>query len=264
MGTDQSIQERSTDEVPVEDPVAPEAAGLQEVPEVQDFVRQNLTPVLVGVGLAVAIFLGWTAYKNYQKSAAQTASTMLFNSQAVEQFQKVMEQYPGTPAGPLAVLSLAGKYFDDGQYELAQHTFLEFQQKYPEHDLKAISDIGVAQCLEATGRFQEAMDAFSKFLAEHPDHFLASMATFGKARCFEQMGKLQEAKAVYEDYLAANPTNNWSARAESGLLFVGKQIRAQKEGIAPEAPMQQQAFEQPMFTPAAPQPSVPAEAGTER
>ena len=259
MATDQSVKEQAPDDVPVGEPVAPEAAGLQEVPEVQDFVRQHLTPVLVGVGLAVALFLGWTAYKNYKKSAAETASSLLFNSQSPEQFQKVMAQYPDTPAGPLAVLSLAGNYFDAGQYELAQHTFLEFQQKYPMHDMLPLSEMGNAQCLEAMGRYQEAIDAFAKFLSAHPDHFLASVATFGTARCYEQMGKLQEAKAVYEDYLVAHPTNNWSARAESGLLFVGKLMRAQKDGLPaqPQVMLQQPIFSEPAFTPVAPQPAAP-------
>ncbi|MFH0908626.1 MAG: tetratricopeptide repeat protein [bacterium] len=256
MATEQTTEERDIDPVPAEAPVAPEAAGLQELPEVQDFVRQHLTPVLVGVGLAVAIFLGWTAHKNYQESAAQTASIMLFNSQAAEQFQKVMNQYPNTPAGPLAVLSLGGKHFDDGQYELAQHVFLEFQQKYPGHDMMPLSEMGIAQCLEAMGRPQEAIEAFGKFLAAHPDHFLASAAMFGKARCLEQMGKLQESKAVYEDYLVANPSNNWSARAESGLLFVGKQMRAQKERVAAQQ-QQLPPLEVLPFTPVEPQLVVP-------
>jgi len=264
MGTDQSIKERAADEESVEEPVAPEAAGLQEVPEVQDFVRQHLTPVLVGVGIAVALFLGWTAYKNYKKSSAETASTLLFNTQAADQFQKVMAQYPDTPAGPLAVLSLGGKYFDEGQYELAQHTFLEFQQKYPQHDMYPISEMGIAQCLEATGRYPEAIDAFAKFLSAHPGHFLSSVATFGTARCYEQMGKLQEAKAVYEDYLVANPSNNWSARAESGLLFVGKLMRAPKDGGSqqPQVMLQQPIFSEPTFTPVEPQPETPAAAET--
>jgi outer membrane protein assembly factor BamD (BamD/ComL family) len=148
----------------------------------------------------------------------------------------VVDQYPSTPAAPLAMLSVAAQHYDAGQYELAQHMFAEFLQRHPNHDLKAIAELGQAQCLEATGRFNEAVDAFSKFLAAHPDHYLTPVAMFAKARCLEQGGQLQDAKAIYEDYLAANPTNDWSARAQSSLLFVEKQIRLAQSGQAQQPP----------------------------
>ncbi|HEY8241405.1 MAG TPA: tetratricopeptide repeat protein, partial [Kiritimatiellia bacterium] len=120
----------------------------------------------------------------------------------------------------------------------------EFEEKFPAHDLKPIAEIGRAQCLEAMGRTDEALQAFAAFLAAHPDHYLTPVATFGKGRTLEQAGKLQDAKAVYEDYLVANPSNDWSARAQSSLLFVQKTMRAVESGAgAAPAPQQPITFE---------------------
>jgi predicted negative regulator of RcsB-dependent stress response len=224
-------------------PKSPEERALEahEVPEVMDFLRENGISVLVGIGLAVAVFLGWSAYTNYKKSAESTASDSLFRAQSVEQIQQVINQYSSTRAAPMAYLSLASAQFDAGQYDLANHTFAEFQQKYPDHAFALQAELGQALCKEASGQLNEALGAFELFASAHTNHYLVPLAVFGKARTLEQLGRFPEAKAVYEDFIAASPTNSpWSSRAEAAVLYVDKETRAAKlpKPPAPEpAPM---------------------------
>lgn len=257
MSTEQPAPDSQTAPKP-HNPLLDPALTQREVPEVMDFLRENGMSILIGVGLAVIIFLGFSVYRNYRKSQEVTAQSMLFNSRAAEQFQEVMDKYPKTSAAPLAHLALAGQYFDEGQYELAQHVFGQYLQKYPKHSLRADATLGNVQCLESMGQFDEALEGYQRFLAEHTNHYRVALAEFGKARCLEQLGRLEEARAVYEDFLVNHPDDRWSARAETSIQFVQQAIRARQSGAAPEAAAQAPITLAPMATEVlAPPPATP-------
>jgi len=207
---------------------APAAEGHQEIRQILDLVREQGQPVLIGIAVAVAIFLGYGAYRNYKHSSELKASQLMLSARSPEQLQQVVSEYPSSSVAPVALLTLAGQYFDAGQYDMAQFTYGQFDQKYPNHPMKAVTELGKAQCLEAAGQAEQALAAFSAFTNAHPDHFMAPMALFGKARCLTQLGRFAEAKAVYEDFMAAHPKSGWTPVADTALLFVDKERRAQE------------------------------------
>lgn len=240
-------------------PLTDPALARQEVPEVLDFIKENGMSVLIGVGLAVVVFVGFSAFRNYRQSQETTASSQLFNARGVEQFQQVVDQYPKTAVAPLAQLTLAGAYYDQGQFEMAQSAFGTFIQNYPEHDLKLAAELGSLQCKEALGQLDEALAGYQAFAETHKGRYLEAAAVFGQGRCLEQLGKLAEARAVYEDFLLADPKGRWAGRAEFALQFVDKQIRAKAKGLSAEAtPAAQVPFSLPSAAPvAAPAPLSP-------
>jgi hypothetical protein len=144
----------------------PRWSGL-EVPEVLDFLKENGMSILIGVGLAWSLFVGISAFRNFRKTQESSASSMLFSSQAAEQFQQLVDQYPKTAAAPLAQLSLASEYFDQGQFEMAQNAFATFAQTYPTHSFALAAELGQVQSLEALGRLDEALDGYTKFAEAH-------------------------------------------------------------------------------------------------
>ena len=234
MSTEQNpvpSEQKPVSQNPLTDPALERA----EVPEVLDFLKENGMSILIGVGLAAVIFVGFSAFRNYKKTQETTASSMLFNSQGAEQFQQVVDQYPNTTVAPLAQLTLAGEYFDQGQFEMAQSAFAAFAQKYPEHNLRLAADLGQVQCLEALGRLEEAVAGYDAFIAANQGRYLEAVARFGKGRCLEQLDRLPEARAVYEDILLADPKGRWAGRAEYALQYVEKLARAKERGISPEA-----------------------------
>lgn len=238
MSTEESKPEAESTPEPVVKSTEERNLEAHEVPEVLDFLRENGMSILVGVGLAVAVFLGWSAYRNYKASANASASDALFRAQTADDIQKIITQYPSSSAAPLAYLALASAQFDAGQYDMADHVFAEFQQKYPAHSLAQQAEIGRALCKEASGQLNEALGAFDAFAASYTNHYLTPVALFGKARTLEQLGRFPEAKAVYEDYIALGQTNSpWTSRAEAALLYVDKEARAAKlPPVTNEAP----------------------------
>lgn len=234
----------------VEPAAAPETTPQSEKEQLLALFRQHIQPILIGVAIAVGLLLAYGAYKNYKQSTAMRASQMLMSSQSPEQLQQVISQYPSTPSAPIAMLTLASEYFRSGQYDLAQFTYAQFQQKFPAHPMVAAADIGKAQCMEASGQLDQALTAYEAFAAANPGHFLSAAAIFGKGRCLAQMGRYAESKTVYEDYVAANPESGWVPLADSAMLFVDKELRAQQKKQASPAPMQAPA------TTAIPEPSA--------
>ena len=229
-----------TQEQQVEPVQAPVETPLTEKDQLLALFREHVQPVLIGLAIALALVLGYGAYKNYKQSTAMRASQMLMSSRSPEQLQQVISQYASTPSAPIAMLTLASEYFRSGQYDLAQFTYAQFQQKFPKHPMVLAADLGKAQCLEASGQLDQALLMYEAFAKANPGHFLAASAIFGKGRCLTQMGRYPEAKAVYEDYIAANPDSGWVPLADSAMLFVDKELRAQqKKQISPTGGQEQ-------------------------
>ncbi len=260
----------TTEQVPAP---APKPTGLnplklkslepKEVPEVLDFLRENGVAILVGAGLAAAVFLGWSLYRNFRSSQEVAASQQLFNAQSPEQVQAVLSQYPKTSSAPLAQLIVAAQAFDQGQYELALNQFAEFQKQHPGHELAANAELGVIQSREAMGQLEQALAEYTAFAAAHPGHYLEPAAVFGRARTLEQLGRHDEALAVYGAFLDAYADDErWAGRAEAARSFVQKEMRARARGDAPATSVVAPAalapaFSFPGMTPEA-APSAPA------
>lgn len=234
-------------------PVAPKPAAkldldiIEEPEEVLDWLKSNGMPILVGLAIAAGAFAAVSAYKSHKKAAEITAQSQLFNSQTAQQFQEIVTKYPGATAAALAELSLASQQFEEGQFELAKNSFMEFGRKHPDHSLKTAADLGVVQCDEALNKYDDALKGYEQFIKTQTNHFLYAQAVLGKGRCLELQGKFDDAKAVYEDYITSHPRDQWTQRAETALMYVGKSKRA-----AERAPQVQPT---PVAVPA---PAVPA------
>lgn len=236
--------------VPAGQPASPAAAPVAEPvvathPEIQqlkDFFREYGQPALVGLGIALAIVLGLGAWRNYKQTSAERAAALLSSAASTEQLQQILAQHADSPSAPIAMLALSAQAFAGGQYELAQSTYTQFEQKYPRHPMKESAQLGKAQCLEAMKQYDQALEAFSAFITANSRHFLLPMAVLGKGRCLEQLGRLDEARTVYEDFIAANPDSNWSGHMRSAIQFVEKQKRAAKM-----SPSQISAMQTPML-----------------
>jgi tetratricopeptide (TPR) repeat protein len=219
----------SKQKLQVESERDPEETPTTEKQQLHALFREYVQPILIGGGIVLALLLTHGMYKNYRQSASLRASQMLLNARSPEQLQQIIHQYPSTPSAPMAMLALAAAYFHLGQYDLAQATYTQFQQKFPKHPMAAAADIGKAQCLEASGQIDQAFAAFDAFASTNSGHFLSVLAIFGKGRCLTQLGRYAEAKTVYEDYMVANPNSGWLPLADSATLFADRELRAQRK-----------------------------------
>jgi len=232
----------------------PDANKPDDLEQVHSFLKDYGQTIIIAVGVAIAVVLGIGAYRNYKKSTDMRASQMLMGAQSPEQLQQIVNQYPSTPSAPLALLALGARYFDSGQYDLARFAYAQFEQKHPEHPMIKMAALGQAQCFEAEGQIDQALDGFTAFAAANPGHFLEPLAVFGKARCLMELGRYDDARVAYEDFIAANPESGWMPLAESALLFVDKESRAQAKAGGKPVEFGAGPMESPVFL----DPTVPS------
>jgi tetratricopeptide (TPR) repeat protein len=195
-----------------------EAAGYSDELEVlKASVKTHGLRVAVGVAVALVIVFGVRMYYARRAGAAADASAMLMSARSVQDLEALVEQYGKSPSAPLAMLKLAKGYFDLDNYDQAFNRYVDFLERYPEHALGGIAELGKLHCLEARGQVAEALAGFELFLSDNPQHFLEAQAVFGRARCLEQLDRMDDARIVYEDFIAANPNSGWVSRAEEML-----------------------------------------------
>ncbi len=193
-----------------------------EVKQVLDFLKQYGKLILAGIiaaTVAVLVSRGLAARKAARMADAEQ---MLMSAQTPQQLEDLVNDYKSTPTAPVALLDLAKRLFNEGQFTQAREQYERFTKDYKRSDLLPIAEFGLAHCTEADGNFAAAISELKDFLAAHPGHYLENPAILAMARCMEQAGQTEEARITLEDFLAENAGSQWSGAAEASLQQLGK------------------------------------------
>ncbi len=205
MTTDTEHHER-----PVDD-------GIPELEQLKAFWRDHGTHVtIVAAVIAVAVF-GTNMYRSRQQRSIADASAQLAAARTAQDLEAVVADYGSTPSAPLALLQLGKAAYDMGNYSGAMPHYQGFMDRYSDHELASVAELGVIHCREAGGDIQGAEAAFKAFADARPDHFMAPTARLGQARCMEQLGRFDDARIIYEDMVAARSDSVWGDRAAEQL-----------------------------------------------
>ena len=169
-----------TPETP-ETPAAPLTTEISKIigPEASDFLQKYLPTILVSVGIAIAIALGFGAWQNHKQGQLERSEHLLSGQPMPEEhlgaglttarLQMIVDRYPNTPAAPLALLALASQFYASGQYEPARNAYLKLEQSYPQHVFTPAAELGRAQCAEAAYMVDAALASYEKFIANHTE-----------------------------------------------------------------------------------------------
>ncbi len=200
-----------------------------EIENITDVLREYGKPVAVGIVLALAIFIGYTAYQYMQHTEQARATALLTRATSVEDLEHILAEYGDTDAAPMALQSLAAEHFRNARYEQALDHYTRFLEKYPTHDMAADARIGLAYSHEAMGLIDKALESFSEFAEQYPDHYMAPLAIMGRARCMSLEGRHEEAIGIYEKFIDENPESPWLSEAETALLHTERKKRKAQE-----------------------------------
>jgi predicted negative regulator of RcsB-dependent stress response len=193
-----------------------------EVKQVLNFLKHY--GKLMGIGiLAAAVFIiASRGLAGRKANKMAQAEELLTAAQTPQQLEKIVGEYSATPAAPVALLSLAKIYFNDGDYFKARAQYERFLKEYKKNELCAVADFGLASCTEADGDFSGAVELFTEFVETRTDHYLSPLATLGLARSLDQAKRTDEARIVLEDFLAGDLAGQWAGQAETALQQLGK------------------------------------------
>ena len=204
--------------------VPTEQEGPDELQILLDFFRQHGNILAYGVSLILILLIVFMGYRNYRASQSHQSWEKLWSAKSAQDFEIVLEDYPSSPAAPVALLKAAKAYFDAQKYSLSIKKYDAFLTKCPQHRFAHIATMGKFHCQEALGRVNEALKGFTAFAAQNPDHYLTPKATLGRARCLGHMERNDEARAAYEEIISARPDSGWSMRAKESLKLLGRRV----------------------------------------
>ncbi|HVF71830.1 MAG TPA: tetratricopeptide repeat protein [Chthoniobacterales bacterium] len=215
---------------------------------------------LVAILLAAAAFGG---YRLYSERRASTAGNLLAAAKTSAQFQKVIADYPSTPAGASAYLLLADAQRSEQKYSEANATLETFLRKFPKHELAGTARLGIAGNLEALGQKDEALAAYQKLAASEPKAFAAPVAMYSQIHLLKEKNQIAEARRICETIITQYRESRFAPEATYLLrtlkLPAQPAVSPSPSGAPPSAPPPSQTAAPSAAAP--PAPNAPAPSG---
>lgn len=185
------------------------------------WTKENLRLILVGVIIVVLVVFSIVFWRIRVKTREAEAFNLLHRAseilskaqdpssgdyrEALDEFERIRREYPGTHASQLAQLQLGQGFLNSKQYDKAAETYRQFLDSNPGENLYrlfALQNLGYAH--EGQGDYQRALDSFRE-LVDMGESFLQPWGYLSMGRCYEKLGKREEALRAYRTFLEKFP-----------------------------------------------------------
>ena len=182
-----------------------------------DRYKAIVMATIVVVLLAVA---GYGGYRFYSERRADAAGNLLASAKTSAEFQKVITEYPGTPAGASAYLLLADAQKSEKKFDEANATLQTFLDKNPKHELAGTARLAMAGNLEALGKKDEALATYQRLAASEPRAFTAPVALFSQIHLLKEKNQIEEARRVCETIMTQYRESRFAQEATYQLRLL--------------------------------------------
>ena len=250
---------------------APPSAGFYNFLGWLDVNRKRVAigaVILAVIGLVAALLI-WNNSRQEQEAALALSSVRVpFNPLeaappgTAEAFLKVVEQYPGTPSAPQALLRAASIFFANGQYAQAIEQFNRFLSKYGEAPWVPQARYGIAASLDAQGNATEAINRYNEFIRTYPADPATEEARLNVARLYEKSNQPAQAIDVLSKMTNAGPFTAAGAEVQERLRAIYKKHpELAPKPVAMPTPTPGRGNDVPLMlqnVPRTPQPNTPA------
>jgi predicted negative regulator of RcsB-dependent stress response len=201
--------------------------------------------VIIAAILAIIVIVAaWGTYRFLTGRKEAAAAAALSNAKGMEEYQRVIAEYPSSGASASAHLLMAAQQREKQQFLDANATLQRFIDKFSKHHLVTTAKMGIAGNLESLGKPDEALEAYRRLAAEHPKSFNAPLALLAQVQLLKGKGQIDEARRVCETVITQF-RESFAAQDATRLLRTLKPTAAPP--VAPSAPgaLQPPSAEQP-------------------
>jgi TolA-binding protein len=165
------------------------------------FWDQYKTTIIAVVAILVLGALGYVGFQLYTTRRAADATTLLAAAKSAQDYQQVIDRYPGSEPAASAYLLLAAQQRATRDYTGANTTLHKFIDQYPKHELITTAWMGVAANLESLGKNDEALSTYQRLATEYPQSFNAPLAMLAEVPFLKAKSRFDEARRVCETLL---------------------------------------------------------------
>ncbi len=193
------------------------------------FIEDHLNKVLVGAAVVVVVVVIVALVVRGQRSteiaanaelisASQTASSGLL-AQATQQYQAVIDTYPGTRSAGAATCYLGTLYFQQQQYDPALAQFQIYLDNYgTSGNLGKVALEGKASVLEQRRDFLAAADIYKELAANATEQESTAARYLSDAlRCYASANAWEEVRATAAHIVDRYAGTAWESTARTSL-----------------------------------------------
>jgi predicted negative regulator of RcsB-dependent stress response len=160
--------------------------------------QKEIAAALVILILAIVGFAGYRFY-TYRRNS--TAAELLGNVKTPQDYQEVINRYPGTPAGASAYLLLAERQRNEKKFAEANATLQMFVDKNPEHDFVPTARLAMAANLESMDKDDEALSIYQRVANKYPNTYNGPLALISQLPLLKAKNRTEDARKVCEEIL---------------------------------------------------------------
>ena len=160
--------------------------------------QKEIAAALIIVILAI---IGFAGYRFYTYRRNSTSAELLGQAKTPNDYQAVIERYPGTPAGASAYLLLAEKQRNEKKFAEANATLQRFVDKNPAHDFVPTARLAMAANLESMGKNDEALSIFQEIATKYPNTYNGPLALISQVPLLKAKNRIDDARRVCEEIL---------------------------------------------------------------
>lgn len=193
-----------------------------------DRYKTKVMAILVIALLAVA---GFGGYRFYSERRANAAAGVLASAKTSAEYQKVISEYPSTPAGASAYLLVADAQKGEKKFSEAISTLQSFLNKHPKHELAGTARLAMAGNLEALGKLDEALTSYQRLAASEPGAYTAPVALYSQIRLLREKNQIEEARRVCETIMTQYRESRFAA--EAGYLLRVLKVKNEPPAAGP-------------------------------
>jgi predicted negative regulator of RcsB-dependent stress response len=151
--------------------------------------------------LAAAIGLGWWYFSRHSEQENSAENRDLQEATTRDDYKKIADAHPNTPAGRMARLQLARMSLREGL----------------EHIYSGLSD----DRANARSRLEEARDSYRQLATDFKDSpIIVQQCLMGEAKAQESLGQLDDALAVYQRLANEYPDSALGKEAKERVAFL--------------------------------------------
>ena len=169
--------------------------------ETQVFWGKYKTQIVVAIVAAILVIAAVSAFRYMAARKSAAAAELLANAKGIEEYQKVIAQYPSSGAAASASLLLAAQQREKQQFAEANTSLQGFIDKNPKHELVTTAKMAMAGNLESLGKADEALEMYRRIAADYPTSYNAPFALLAQVPLLKAKGQIDEARRVCETVL---------------------------------------------------------------
>jgi outer membrane protein assembly factor BamD (BamD/ComL family) len=193
------------------------------------FVEQHLNKLLVGVAAVAVVVVVVAMVMRGQKSSEMSASAELVTAaqaagaglvaQATQQYQAIIDTYPGTRSSGAAECYLGTIYFQQGEYDLALQNFQDYLDHFgTKGNLGRLALEGKASVLEQKRDFPAAAAIYIQLAHQSSAADMTAGRYLSDAmRCYRSEGDWQAVRTTATEIIDKYPDTPWDTEARTML-----------------------------------------------